>query len=462
MKKLILLSLLVLLGKAALNAQDVLSLMAPSQPVVFAGVHVIRPGLETILMDQIVIVENGRIKELGRAGRVKIPSSSQVIDAAGKYLLPGLSEMHAHIPVPDSAGDLTVVKQTLFLYLSQGVTTLRGMLGQPFHLNIKEKLAKQGIYNVPIVYTSSPSFNGNSVPDVATAERLVKQYKSEGYDFLKIHPGIKVEVYDALARTAKQEGIAFAGHVPVEVGVRHAIQSGQLTIDHFDGYVEAMAPPLPDLNQNGFFGFNLTNQVDVNKIKGLVDLTKQKGTWVVPTQTLFTRWFSPDDPATMIREEEMAYMPSRTRFAWNQNKTNLLKSAGYTAEKYKTYLDIRKKLLFAFHESGAKLLLGSDAPQVMNVPGFSIHHEMVSWADAGIPAWKILKAGTLEVSRFFKTENQVGDIVAGQIANLILLDQNPVDRIGNIKTIAGVMNQGIWMSKAVIDEELRKIAQANQ
>lgn len=462
MKKLILLSLWTLLGKPALHAQDVLSTMVPSQPVVFSGVHVIRPGSETILRDQTVVVENGRIKELGRAGRIKIPASAQVIDAAGKYLLPGLAEMHAHIPVPDSSGDLTLVKQTLFLYMSQGVTTLRGMLGQPFHLNLREKLAKQGIRNTPIVYTSSPSFNGNSVPDVATAEKLVKQYKSEGYDFLKIHPGIKIEVYDALARTAKQEGIAFAGHVPVEVGVRHAIQSGQLTIDHLDGYVEAMAPPLPDLNQNGFFGFNLTYQADVNKIKGLVDLTKQKGTWVVPTQTLFTRWFSPDDPAVMIREEEMAYMPSRTRFAWNQNKTNLIKSAGYTAEKFKAYLDIRKKLLFAFHQSGARLLLGSDAPQVMNVPGFSIHHEMVSWSDAGIPAWKILKAGTLEVSRFFNTENQVGDIAAGQIANLILLDQNPADRIENIKTVAGVMNQGIWMPKKVIDEELRKIAQTNQ
>ncbi|HNR05778.1 MAG TPA: amidohydrolase family protein [Saprospiraceae bacterium] len=462
MKKWPLLVLTMFMGKPAIHAQEVLSLTAPSQPIVFAGVNVIRPGSETILTDQIVIVENGKIKELGRAGRVKIPTSSLAIDGAGKYLLPGLAEMHAHIPAPEANGDLSMVKQTLFLYLCRGVTTLRGMLGQPFHLNLKEKLAKQGITNMPVVYTSSPSFNGNSVPDVSTAEKLVKQYQSEGYDFLKIHPGIKVEVYDALTRTAKQVGIPFAGHVPVEVGVRHAIQSGQLTIDHLDGYIEAMAPPLADLNQNGFFGFNLTDQADVNKIKGLADLTKQKGTWLVPTQTLFTRWFSPEDPAAMMRQEEMAYMPSRTRFAWHQSKTNLIKSAGYTAEKYKAYLDIRKKLLLDLHQSGVRLLLGSDAPQVMNVPGFSIHHEMESWAEAGIPAWKILQAGTSEVSRFFGTEKESGDIAVGQAANLILLEQNPVERIENIKTISGVMNQGIWMPKTVIEEELRKIAQANQ
>jgi imidazolonepropionase-like amidohydrolase len=98
----------------------------------------------------------------------------------------------------------------------------------------------------------------------------------------------------------------------------------------------------------------------------------------------------------------------------------------------------------------------------MNVPGFSIHHEMESWAEAGIPAWKILKAGTSEVSRFFGTEKESGDIAVGQAANLILLEQNPVERIENIKTISGVMNQGIWMPKTVIEEELRKIAQANQ
>ena len=126
------------------------------------------------------------------------------------------------------------------------------------------------------------------MPDIATAERLVREYKSKGYHFLKIHPGIKRQVYDAIVRTAREVGIDFAGHVPVEVGIVHALESGQKTIDHLDGYIEAMAPPLADLNQNGFFGFNVTDQVDLKKLKSLVQLTRKSKAWLVPTQSLFT------------------------------------------------------------------------------------------------------------------------------------------------------------------------------
>jgi imidazolonepropionase-like amidohydrolase len=300
------------------------------------------------------------------------------------------------------------------------------------------------------------------VPDIATADQLVRKYKSEGYHFLKIHPGIKKEVYDGLAHTANEIGIPFAGHVPVEVGVAHAIQSGQLTIDHLDGFIEALAPPLTDLNQNGFFGFNVTDQADLAKLKDLIALTKQKGTWIVPTQSLFTRWFSPVDPNLMIQEKEISYMPSKTRFAWNQSKSNLIKNPAYTEARFNKFLDIRKKILYAMYQANINLLLGSDAPQVMNVPGFSLQHEMVSWSEAGIPNWKILQAATSEVARFFKAENLFGDVAPGLSADLILLDQNPVMDIHHMQKISGVINKGIWISKSRIDSELALIAQANQ
>jgi imidazolonepropionase-like amidohydrolase len=445
-----------------IDSQSVLSLPLSSGALVIKEVTIISPKTKKIIPGQTVIITGGKINKIGRTGQLSIPSDAQVIDGKGKFLVPGIAEMHAHIPVPDSSNDLTSLSQTLFLYLSNGVTTLRGMLGQPFHLKLNETLAARSMNNIPRIYTSSPSFNGNSVPDIATAEKLVRQYKAEGYHFLKIHPGIKKDVYDGLARTAKEAGIPFAGHIPVEVGVTHAIESGQLTIDHVDGYIEALAPPLADLTQNGFFGFNLTDKVDMGKLKKLIDLTKQKGTWIVPTQSLFTRWFSPTDPNLMMQETELGYMPSRTRFAWTQSKTNLIRNPEYSEAKFNRFLDIRKKILYAMHQSNVNLLLGSDAPQVMNVPGFSLQHEMISWSDAGIPNWKILQASSSEVARFFKAENQFGDIAAGLSADLILLDKNPIDDIKNMQAISGVINKGIWMSKAQIDSELDKIRQANQ
>lgn len=455
--------ILALAAFTGIMAQSsILSLPVTSTAIVVREVTVISPKSRKLIPDQTVIILGGKINKMGRTGQLSLPPDARVIEGKGKFLIPGIAEMHAHIPVPDSSNDLTAVTQTLFLYLSNGVTTLRGMLGQPFHLQINETLANKYMENIPRIYTSSPSFNGNSVPDIVTAENRVRQYKAEGYHFLKIHPGIKKEVYDALAHTAKEVGIPFAGHVPVEVGIRHAIESGQLTVDHLDGYLEALAPPLADLNQNGFFGFNLTDKADIGKLKSLIDLTVKNGTWIVPTQSLFTRWFSPADPNLMMQEKEISYMPSRTRFAWTQSKNNLIKNADYSEEKYRRFLDIRKKMLLAMHQSGVRLLLGSDAPQVMNVPGFSLQHEMLSWAEAGIPNWKILQAATSEVARFFKADREFGDVAPGLSADLILLDRNPVEDIKNMRTIAGVFNKGVWISKEKIDAELLRIAQVNQ
>jgi imidazolonepropionase-like amidohydrolase len=426
-------------------------------------VNIIQPANKKILRDQTVYIEGDKIKYVGKSSQVVLPNTATVMDAKGKYLMPGLAEMHAHIPVPDSSGDAIVLSQTLFLYLANGVTTIRGMLGQPFHLNIMEALNQKNIeLYPPHIYTSSPSFNGNSMPDVATAESAVKRYKSDGYDFLKIHPGIKKEVYDAIANTAHKVGIDFAGHVPVDVGIQHALKSGQKTIDHLDGYIEALAPPLKDLSQNGFFGFNVIDQINPDQIKPLIRLTKKSNAWMVPTQSLFTRLFSPEDPNAMMQTIEMSYMPSRTRFAWLQSKTNLLKTEGYTKERYGKFLDARKKLLYSMYKSKVNMLLGSDAPQVMNVPGYSIHHEMEAWADAGIPTWAILKAGTSEVARFFHTRDTDGDIRAGYHADMILLDKNPVDDIHNAHTIEGIIHRGQWLSKSMIQDHLKLIASQNE
>jgi imidazolonepropionase-like amidohydrolase len=424
-------------------------------------VNIIDPKSKQIIKNQTIYIENGMIKSMGSS--ITYPKEVNTINGSGKYLLPGLAEMHAHIPVPDSSGNIKVLKQTIDLFLVNGVTTLRGMLGQPYHLNILEDLIKKGSPSPAIIYTSSPSLNGNTLPDEATAERLVKQYKKEGYHFLKIHPGIKRPVYDAVVSTAKAVKMDFAGHVPVEVGIYHAATSGQKTIDHMDGMIEALAPPLPDINQNGFFGFNVTELIDDKKIKSVVSHLKKTGAWIVPTQSLFTRWFSTDDPKKMINEKELSYMPSRTRYAWLQSKTNMQSAPGFTAARYQQFLSARQKLLKELYLQNVPLLMGSDAPQVMNVPGFSIHHEMKSWADAGIPNWEILRAATVNVSRFFNTGNTTGEIKKGRKANFILLSSNPVDNIENTKSIEGVIGiDGKWIAKADIERILEKIAKENE
>ncbi len=167
--------------------------------VAFVNVTVIPMDRERLIPGQTVLVQGGRISAIGPSSRVKVPAGSSTVDGRGKFLMPGLAEMHAHIPSgeqPDS-----VVHRTLFLYVSRGITTIRGMLGHPSHLDLRARAASGQLLS-PTIYTSGPSLNGNSVPTAEAAARLVTEQKAAGYDFLKIHPGISRKPFDTLAATA--------------------------------------------------------------------------------------------------------------------------------------------------------------------------------------------------------------------------------------------------------------------
>lgn len=395
-------------------------------------------------------------------GTYKHGENAIVIDGTGKYLMPGLTEMHAHIPVAEEGND-TLVHETLFLYLSQGVTTIRGMLGDPYHLELKQLIEKKEILS-PRVYTSSPSVNGGSVKTIEEAKSKVSQYKQDGFDFLKIHPGVKLDVWDQIESTANEVGIGYAGHVPVEVGIHRALESRYKTIDHLDGYIDGLIPDGVDFDKDGggFFGYAFTDLVDTLLIRELAKKTMDKDVAVVPTQTLFTRWFSPEDPTMMMQEPEMQYMPAKTRFSWRQNKEKMIGNEGYNEATWEKYIEIRKQLLREMDRQGVKVLLGSDAPQVMNVPGFSIHHEMKAMADAGMSNESILKSGTVAPASFFGAEGEFGQISSGASADLILLNRNPQSDITNSTSIEGVMVRGEWLSRKRIDKRLGEIAERNK
>jgi len=405
---------------------------------------------------QNVFIRDGKIIGLGiKPNWEKRPN---VIDGTGKFLMPGLTEMHAHIPIARRDGD-SMVMETLFLYLSQGVTNIRGMLGDPYHLELR-KLANEGSILSPRIYTSSPSMNGNSIPTPAEAIAKVTQYKNDGYDFLKIHPGIKIEVWDALEKTANEVKMPFAGHVPVEVGIRRALDSKYKTIDHLDGYLEGLVPASKNVDptKNGFFGYDFTDLTDESLIDDLVTKTLANDVAVVPTQTLFSRWFSATPTEELVNAFEMQYISPKQRYTWLTSKTRFTDNENFSKEKWQRFFNIRKKLLQVMDKKGVTFLLGSDAPQVFNVPGFSIHHEMEEMANAGISNFKILQSGTTNPADFFGATGDYGIIKEGAAADLILLNGNPLEDIGQSKNIVGVMLGKRWLNRAFIDKELEKIA----
>ncbi len=402
-----------------------------------------------------VLVSNGVIEAIGSPGEYK-DRSYTVIEADDMYLMPGISEMHAHIPTPRD-GDDTNVREILFLYLSNGITTIRGMLGAPYHLDLKKQIDEDQILS-PRVYTSSPSLNGNSVKTVQEAHDKVRQYKKDGYDFLKIHPGIALPVMDELVKTANNEGIRFAGHVPYEVGLQRAIDYRFWSVDHADGFIEAIAKGDFEESEVGFFGSGLLGKSDLSALPGLCKSMADNEVYIVPIQSLFTRLLSPVSAKEMIQEHEMAYMPSATRYSWMSNKSNLIGGEDYNLDEYDQFINLRHEILQCAHEHGVQFLLGSDAPQIFNVPGFSIQHEMQSLVDAGIPIYDVLLSGTINPARFFDAEGQYGQVTHGASADLILLRKNPLESIENMREIEGVMVRGQWLSREDIDVRLAEIA----
>jgi len=439
------------------------STSSPISPnlIIFQNVNVIpMTNRGEVLTNQIVTIEKGKITNIVDAANIRLNNSeAQIIDGTGKYLVPGLAEMHAHIPTPQNGND-SLVRETLFLYLSQGVTTIRGMLGDPYHLKLKEQVANNEILS-PRIYTSSPSMNGNSVQTPTQAREKVTQYAADGYDFLKIHPGIKLDVFEELVKTANEVGIDFAGHVPVDVGINRAIDFGYASVDHVDGYVRGLLPEGSELTpaDAGFFGFDLTEAIDESLLPALAEKTAKADVWVVPTQTLMTRWLSPKSGAEMGAEPEMQYMAPSTRYAWRQGKQRLQDAPGYSQERYNDFIALRKKILQALRAAGVNILLGSDAPQVYNVPGFSILHEMEAMADAGFTPYEILESGTVHPAIYFDAKGEYGTIEPGASADFILLDANPLENISNMRHQSGVMVRGEWLPTTEIKNRLAVIAE---
>ncbi len=446
-------------GSGALGALSVIvaatavaSLVAPTASqsasagngvVAFVDVNVVPMDRERVLAGQTVIVRNGRIFEMGPTGTVTVPSDAVRIDGAGKYLMPGLAEMHGHTPSGEFADE------TMFLYLANGVTTVRGMLGQSGHLELRAKTATGEILG-PTLYLAGPSFSGGSIDSPAHAEQRVRQQKEEGWDLLKIHPGLTIDEYDTMARTAWEVGMRFSGHVPADVGIVHAIKMGQETFDHLDGYLEQI---------------NATDRpIDEALLAELVQMTKDAGAWVVPTMVLWEHVVGLGDVEAQRRWPEMRYWPAQPRPGvpaiqnWVQRQTNLRNSADWNETAARQLATNRKQLLRALNDGGVKILMGTDSPQVFSIPGFSIHREMQAMVEAGMTPYEILESGTKNVGEYFQRQDAFGTVAVGKRADLILVNGNPLEDVSNVADRSGVMVRGRWFAESEIQERLEAIA----
>ena len=456
----------VLAAIALLASAACASAQAPASTIAITNVSVIPMDTERVLEHQTVIIRDGLIAEVGAAADVRVPDGALNIDGRGKYLMPGLSEMHAHVPGGPNATP-QAVRDVMFLYLANGITVARSMLGAPPHLELRRQLADGAVIG-PTLIAGAPSLNGNSAPDPATARDLVIAHANTGYDFLKLHPGISAEVYDTIVAVAARTGITLGGHVSADVGLDRTLHARQGTIDHLDGYVEAvLADSIRQQMEAGTLSLGAAMRtVGEARITAAARATRDAGVFNVPTAALWESLFGTRTAEEMLEWQEMRYASPQQRNAWTQQRRNILASDaenGITADDRAQYLQVRRRVLKALADEAAPLLLmGTDAPQLFSVPGFSLHREIALLDEVGLAPFQILAAGTRNVAAYtrdvLQLESNFGVVKAGNRADLILLDANPLAEVRNVSRIAGVMVRGRWQSRADLDRQLEALA----
>ena len=424
----------------------------------FSGVSTLPMTSDEVLPGQTVVVRDGVILAVGPADALEVPPGATVIDGSGRFLMPGLAEMHAHVP-PGADPPREEVEDILFLYIANGITTIRGMLGSAYQIPLAGEIERGEVLG-PNFYVGAPSINGRSAPAPEAAERLVRAHAAAGYHLQKIHPGVSRETWDHMVGVAREVGLTWAGHVPADVGLVHAIETGMSTVDHLDGYVQAIAPDgvLAQVGAGPIRLGGLANGVDEAGLEEIVRLTIEHDVYVVPTMYLWENLYGAPNPDEMLRQPGMRYVSARTREGWRRRA-----GGGWgTPEDVERYLELRRRILRALSDAGAGILMGTDSPQLFNVPGFALHRELQVMAEAGMSNYEILKSGTVTVGEYVAShlglDGNFGTIAPGQRADLVLLGSNPLDDLVNLFDRVGVMVRGRWVSRAEIDAGLEALA----
>ncbi len=418
-----------------------------SGTVAFLGATVIPMDGERVLNDHTVVVTNGRITALGPASSTAVPAGATRVDARGKFLIPGLAEMHAHIPAATNEANTQWAEDVLFLYVAAGVTTIRGMQGHPSQIELRRRVDSGQLIG-PRMWLAGPQLSGQSAPDAATAERLVREQKAAGFDLLKIQEGLSLDAYRAVVRTAREVGTPWGGHVPSDVGVEGALEARQSTIDHLDDYMVAA-------QRRGALRVRPGN-VDDAKIPELARATREAGVAMVPTMSLWETLRGAADVEALQRRPELRWVPRAMVQQWTNAATNARANAD--PEDARGEVAFRNRMLKAMSDAGVVILMGTDAPQIFSVPGFSLFHELPVMRTAGMSPRQILHSGTLAVAQHLGVTADAGTIAVGKRADLILLDADPLRDITNVERRAGVMVNGRWLSRTEIDTRLAEIA----
>ncbi len=360
----------------------------------FVDVNVVPMNTRRVLRRQTVLIDGDRIAAVGPVDRVKVPAGATIIHGDGRYLMPGLADMHVHLDRDD-----------LRVYVDHGITTVRNMWGFPDVQAMQREIAAGELLG-PTIHSISPGLDGTPpkwpltqlVLEPSQADSVVGVQYDNGWRTLKLYQDLHRDVYDAIIAAARAYGMDYVGHVPTRVGLTRVLDAGQRSIEHLGGYANELG---------GAGGWWMS--IDEDRLPFVVAETREAGAWNCPTLAIFAE-------IAKRRPQDVA----------DRQTAN------------------RRRVVKALHDGGAKLLIGTDSGIDIVAPGSSIHDELAQFEAAGLSPYDVLRIATVDAADFLGSSDEFGTIEVGHRADLLVVDSNPLDDLTSLQQLSGVVLRGAW------------------
>ena len=444
---------------------------SPSRPLVLTHVTVIDVTRGRAKSEMTVMLEGEHINALGRGSNIKVPQSAQVIDATGKYLIPGLWDMHVH----------EWNKEVFFpLFIANGLTGLRDMFSPLPPIKQWRAEMAAGTTVGPRIFAAGIFVDGPypfckpctiAVNNADEGRNAVLKVKEMGADFVKVYSMVPRDAYFAIADEAKRQNMVFAGHVPEFVSAAEASDAGQKSIEHLMGILVACSASEAELRKENEAKLRAEgirqdtvlleqaaalNSFDKNKASALFARFVKNGTWVCPTLTVL-RAVAFSGEADFRNDPRIKYIPDFLKqqfwedaYGWKEHTPE------FNAQAKRVY---QKQLetVGMMNRAGVRIIAGTDTPNAYVFPGFSLHDELALLVQAGLTPAEALRTATINPAKYFDIEKSLGTVEKGKIADLVLLDANPLMDINNTRKIAAVIVGGRYFPKETLEEMLADV-----
>jgi imidazolonepropionase-like amidohydrolase len=438
-------------------------------PIVITHVTVINPGTSSVLPNRTVVIIGDRIASLSDAATSQTPKNARVIDATGKFLIPGLWDMHVHSAFGDwFPGGRDII---LPLFIANGVIGVRDMGGDLPVLQQWRKEIADGRIIGPRMVISGPMLDGylpdgklrfpSSIPVTtpASAAAAVDTLKAQGVDFIKVQSVISHDAYLAAAAEAHKQGLPIVGHVPDKVRIKEVVEAGQKSIEHLMGIFEGCSTEEDKfIKGEGNLKLLLTTQ-DQQRCDALAQLLAHSRTWQVPTLA-WQRGGTFLDQLDWKHQPLDKYVPAYWRdVTWRRFNDQMMPDLLHDPLPLRQdYFARNLQMVGALHHAGVLFLAGTDtAPGIYVMPGFSLHDELANFVEAGFTPMEALQTATSNPAKFLGTEANSGSVEPGKIADLVLLRGNPIEDIQNTRKIELVVAAGRLFDRAALDQLLMKV-----